>query len=167
MTQITRVPIGLQKFLGTQAQGDNPSELGNIVQPGVDLYDFYRVQQERWSEVSSLFSAATILYETVPDGEIWILRSVGIRHYGGGAGGSYTSSIYMDKVPNSQAPSSGHPLAGPYTFTDTATAPNIWTSTELNDVVAYSGSRIAFEFVNVTGVNHTPKGYCRYIKLEQ
>lgn len=166
MTQITRVPVGLQKFLGTQAQGKNPSELGQLVTPTIDLMPFLAVQQEYWEEVTGFFSANTILYITVPDTEVWLLRSVGIYHSGGGSGSTYISSAYMDQNPNTPNPNGHHPLMGPYTFVEAASNSNIHTMQLLNDVVAYAGSRIAFQFTEVAATNTTPKGYARFIKLE-
>ena len=167
MTQITRVPVGLQGFLGTQAQGKNPSELSQVVAPVLDIGLFLSVQQEYWSEVGSIFATDTTLYETVPEGEVWIIRGVGVEMDGTGAGDTCDVNIFLDNIPNTTAPGNNHPLRDRIQYTVPATLASEWFYQDVNNVVAYAGSRLGFNFANVTGAgNFTPIGYVRYLKLE-
>lgn len=75
MSQITRLPWGLQKFLGSQNQGDNPSDLAQVVAPTLDMGEFFSVETEKWfTQTQSAFSSPTTQSITVPDGEIWLVN---------------------------------------------------------------------------------------------
>lgn len=166
MTQITRVPQGLQGYLGTQAQGKNPSDLGQIISPVLNMNGFYNIGAEFWEDCAGFFSVNTIIQTIVPEREIWLLKSVGIENDGGGAGGRYIASVFMDIMPQSSAPPSEHPLAGTFEYNQTAAAGPQYVSWELSDVVAFGGSRIRYQFSQVAGVNFAPRGWTRYLKLQ-
>lgn len=80
-TRITRSPRGLLDFLGTQAQGDNPSELLDVVRPIVAI--------DKWLLVDSLEivdDAVTVLagnllshIQEVPTGQAWLLRFMSLQ----------------------------------------------------------------------------------------
>ena len=86
-TQITRVPLGLQNFLGSQAQGRNPSELNQEVQPTLDMTQWYVNETDRWYvEAGALPFDQTPpqgqdAVVTVPEGELWLVKrlSAGVR----------------------------------------------------------------------------------------
>lgn len=166
MTQVTRVPVGLQSFLGTQAQGKNPSELGQLITPVLDIGLFLGVQQEQWQRVGGLFSTDTQLFIEVPAGQVWVLRSIGLVNGGGGPSASYDVSVYLENLPNSAAPQENHPLTEVYTYNIGTNASDTTFYRELRDVIAYAGSRIVFDFGNVSGSNFDPIGYVRYLSLE-
>lgn len=72
MSRINRVPKGFLDFLGTQNQGDNPSELMQDVRPSIDLFPFFAA--ERVSLFSDSVNSAGALDGVtfvVPDGEVW------------------------------------------------------------------------------------------------
>lgn len=166
MTQITRVPIGLQDFLGTQAQGSNPSELGQVVIPSVDMGQFLAVNSEYWANESGLFTASTSLYITVPDGETWLLKSFGVESDGGGAGGNYLASSYLDRMPNSDAPPGRHPIMDMFSFTATPATLKQTNVTHFPDgIVCFPGTRVETFFQVTAGANFTPIIWARYLRL--
>jgi len=83
-SRINTPPIGLQDLLGSQAFGDNPSELLELVQPTLDLLPFLsegKLDAHRVSEDLVSPIQATTLSIDQPQGELWIplTFSVGIQ----------------------------------------------------------------------------------------
>jgi len=167
MTQVTRVPVGLQHYLGTQAQGKNPSELAQIVSPILDMGRFYNVQEEYWNRVSNSFSADTTLILSVPAGETWLVRSIGIYHNGGGAAGTYSCGVYLTQVAQSVGSSGRHPVMDTHTFTNNAGGTDVkYVTAEQNDLVCNAGSQLVFQFTNVSGAAFVPQCWARFIHLK-
>ena len=118
MTQITRVPWGLQHLLGTQAFGDNPSEFGQVVMPTLDMGRYFDFDHEKWwIEAGAAINNQEGLdaSQTVPEGEIWLVKGIGmgIRYTGNTVGDSCRVSIDVNQLQDSNSPGTGHPIA-PY-----------------------------------------------------
>mgnify|MGYP000431930982 CR=1 FL=1 len=76
MSQINRPPIGLQGLLGSQNFGTNPSELSQIVSPGIDLFPFWASQGLKFDKQTGSAAGVGSLIETqVPDGKTWAVLS--------------------------------------------------------------------------------------------
>lgn len=176
MTQITRTPTGLQDFLGTQAQGANPSELAGVVSPIVDFGDFIGIRTERWySDAWTPFSGGPNHNEqvVVPEGELWVLKTLAIRcsvQAGGAAGDGFTVSFLMSSNSNSNAPISAHCLALPYKYEINATAGRVdtqYVGIEVNDIVAPPGASITGSIHSVVGnATFNPTFQLRYRLLK-
>lgn len=171
MTQITRVPVGLQNFLGTQAQGKNPSELAQTVVPTIDLDQFLSIQQEEW--IGAGFTPFTIQgFESfdVPENEVWLLRTLSWRHrsVGGNVGDKYTASQSLSNNSNSANPLTNHGIGDPYVYELTVDAGVIYTACELDNVIVPPGGRIVFhvsQVVSTAGSFHS-EVFIRYLKLK-
>lgn len=117
MSRINRVPLGLQDLLGSQNFGDNPSELGSVVAPTLDMTNFLRAER-RWFAQASAFAIAVdgqVTAIQVPQGEIWYVNAFAMGVAGTGApAGNWTmrGSVYARYVVNSNATpaTSIHPI---------------------------------------------------------
>ena len=114
-TQITRAPLGLQNYLGSQAFGQNPNVLNADVQPVLDLKDFYDIDNDRWYiEATPSFTTqeAVIATHEVPGPEIWLVRSIHLQM--AYLGNTQTDAQYLHMalttVGQSNSPGSSHPL---------------------------------------------------------
>jgi len=168
MTQITRVPTGLQDFLGTQAQGDNPSEFGQTIIPVLDMFPFYAQGVERWEDVGGLFSVDTGLNIDVPAGETWLLLSWSVEMDGGGAGGSFNMGVIMTQVPQAEQPTINHPISTRViNFTDQGAGTSVWYAGDHFPIpiLAQSDVRVTFWFKDVSGTNFNPICHLRYWRL--
>ncbi len=151
-TQITRVPIGLQSILGTQAQGQNPSELAQVVAPVVDLTSFYAFRNEKWEiKASGQFTSNTSWNVEVPDGKVWIIQGIGWWHSTASTfvGDSYLAGCYLTNNYNSSKPSDRCPLTRPYKYEIIAGGPNAYDYQVVNDIVVEANGRIQFDASNV------------------
>jgi len=75
---INRIPRGLLAYLDSQTQGENPSGLGEVVAPVLDLEKFYRAnaRYETASGGSSFDVLNANVTATVPAGETWHVHLV-------------------------------------------------------------------------------------------
>lgn len=114
MSQINRVPRGLQDFLGSQNFGDNPSELGSVVAPVLDITDYLKSERRFFNYNASAGVAVdgAVLSHTVPSGELWYIEGVSVGVGFAGVGGSWTAEFgYMHVNPlNSNQPTVPHPV---------------------------------------------------------
>lgn len=71
---IARRPAGLLDLLLTQQQGKNPSELGDVVSPTIDLTSLYE-QEVLATTIASITADAVNDFSSIiiPDGEAWKL----------------------------------------------------------------------------------------------
>lgn len=77
---IARRPPGLLDLLLTQQQGKNPSELGDVVSPVMDLTHFYGSERLTVDSVLLAVSAVGAFSRiTVPDGETWLVHFTGMN----------------------------------------------------------------------------------------
>jgi len=80
VSRINRLPFGLQQFLGSANQGDNPSDLLQGVRPTVDMWALFGLDNLSYESVNIntgvVNSGLTI---TVPDGQVWIPLNMGAR----------------------------------------------------------------------------------------
>lgn len=78
MGKLNKTPIGLLSLLESKTEGTNPSELGELVRPTVDLLPFWSTDltAETFSgPFAGLDSEVGVL---VPDGEVWLVQSAHI-----------------------------------------------------------------------------------------
>lgn len=123
MSQINRVPFGLQDLLGSKNFGTNPSQLGQVVTPTLELWDF--LKYERRARVISAGGFATAVTQqielfVIPDTEIWLVEQVGCTIAKTGAmnvGDQIHLTALAINLPDSDNPGVNHPLAdlGSYT----------------------------------------------------
>lgn len=80
MSQVNKPPLGLQDFLGSQNFGKNPSELAQTLIPTLDLFPFLSVYdlETTTGATESVFNDKSLAEITVPEGEFWMLDSIGI-----------------------------------------------------------------------------------------
>ena len=80
MSQINRVPWGLQSLLGSKNFGRNPSQLVEAVQPTLDMSGHLSYELLKGASVLNTVTAAgQVAQLTVPDNEAWHLLSVSGR----------------------------------------------------------------------------------------
>lgn len=79
MSQITRVPFGLQSLLGSKNFGDNPAELGQVVAPILDMFPFFAAERRTWHQDVGIVvnDNGVVNTITVPTGELWLVDSLG------------------------------------------------------------------------------------------
>lgn len=83
MSRINRVPWGLQDILGSQSQGENPSELLQEVRPSFDMWPLWAQERIQYDRITgSITARGQNVNIAVPDGEYWMP----IAMYGGVAG---------------------------------------------------------------------------------
>lgn len=74
---IARRPAGLLDLLLTQQQGKNPGELGDLVNPTIDLEPFYSAERLTAKALTSAVTAVgTFGGIQVPAGEVWKVYGV-------------------------------------------------------------------------------------------
>ncbi len=172
MTQITRVPIGLQDFLGTQAFGQNPNQLAQTVAPTLDIDRFIGIRKANWASAEvTAFSAPTEAIIAIPNNEVWILQGVGARigSLGLTEGDSLRLSVVQQNVTQSDNPADRHPV-GPITeFSSASDQSSNYQLNDLNDYVGLPGSRLEFRFraVNIaTSGTFNATCFVRYLELK-
>lgn len=176
MTQITRVPRGLQDFLGSQAFGKNPSELGDVVAPVLEMSPFLGIEKEKWhGEGFAPFNTTPAnVSVVVPDGELWLLREVGFLHNGAALSVTdrYTASASLKNIPISSAPANPHPLSQtPYQYEiiNPGVAYEEFQSWTLDNIVAWPGGEIEWWIRNIVVAgagNFTSVAFLRYLELK-
>lgn len=172
MTQITRVPIGLQDFLGTQAQGKNPSEFGQVVAPTIGMDRFLGIQRETWQRSGfGSFNTSAFVSITVPEDEVWFIRSLAWRHVqsGASAGDGYTGYCLLSNNSNSNGPLSEHPISRPFPYeVPSGSGQNLYDCEHVPDVIAVPGSQITFyaKALTITAGNFNSDAFVRYLALK-
>lgn len=77
---IARRPTGLLDLLLTQQQGKNPAELGEQLEPTIELIEFYALDRLTvTTQVTAVVGVGNNLNIEVPGNEVWRLLNVGIR----------------------------------------------------------------------------------------
>lgn len=80
MGQVNRIPSGFLDLLGVQSLGKNPPSFNDALIPIVDLTELYLAQTLSVHTEDFFHSAVTNqITVRVPEGETWILRSVGLE----------------------------------------------------------------------------------------
>ena len=113
-TQISRVPFGLQDLLGSTNQGDNPSQLSEIVAPTLDLSSYLEAERRSFtiSTAPAAFVNGLLTTITVPLGELWLVHAVGFAAVTQGLGPHFANvSVGINQVANSSSPTSNHAIA--------------------------------------------------------
>lgn len=122
MSQISRLPTGLQSLLQSKNFGRNPDQLLQEVRPTLDLEQFWQayVFHSRTSGETNLNNGQEAFFTfTVPAGEYWLVTSVGIVTRvtaGGNVGDGASFSAAIDDVVNSDSPVVPVGLAGPWPY---------------------------------------------------
>jgi len=74
VSKINQTPRGLQSLLGNVNQGVNPSDLSQVVSPGVDLFPFWAVEKTKFQLQGA--SVAHVVGQgielIVPEGKLWM-----------------------------------------------------------------------------------------------
>lgn len=178
MSRINRVPFGLQDLLGSQNFGDNPSELGGVVAPVLDMSPYLTAERYSYKhDTDVLADNGQITTFLVPDGEIWYVLAVGgalepasgtpIVDFGGNIG------AFIFDVPNSNNPGSSHPVAGMQFRNETPVAlssvADEWQGVEFtHPIPLLGGSRIRFILSGIYGdTSWNTTVAVRYIRLNQ
>lgn len=104
MSRINQVPRGLQKLLGSQSFGDNPSNLVQDVQGQVALLDLFAADKLTFERTTNSAAGRGIVDNiTVPSGELWMVHTVSCLLNGAAAADRYGISIRLDGLPGMQA----------------------------------------------------------------
>lgn len=161
---IARRPAGLLDLLLTQQQGRNPVELGDQLNPTIDLTKFYSAERIASSAqaVSATVVGATAT-TTVPNGENWILLNLGYQTITNAAGQVLRAGIYVR--PTSIAVPVG---VGP-TITTVGAADRISYGFDAQGLIVPSGTRIQLiiEELNLAaGAAFTVYLNCLYVRME-
>lgn len=80
MTAINRVPRGLQSLLDTKSKGVNPSDLGQVISPIVDLGNLFYADLILRTATANQINPGVGAFAApvaVPAGETWAVRSWG------------------------------------------------------------------------------------------
>ena len=173
MPQITRVPLGMQKQLGLQTQGDNPSELGQIITPGFDIQRYYDLRQNFWELAAATVTTDAVSEITVPDGEVWLvqLMSVAVRPTGTTAGDTVQIASYGYQFQNSDS-GAFHGLANFGTFSDVGGGGNAHYYAKSRSVsptlIFFGGAAIRFAYndVVVTSGSFAVNVAINYVRIE-
>lgn len=112
MSKINTTPVGLQDFLGSKNFGRNPSELGQVVSPSLDLKPFLGVYEQRLARATDLRTGVGVCCSlTVPEGEAWYLIAVSARIDGAVAAANYRLAITLESPIGGIPTGIGMPLA--------------------------------------------------------
>lgn len=119
MSQINRVPSGLQGLLGSKNFGDNPKQLAGIVAPTIDMWPFLSIESFSASMTSDFpltaaIGDATFAQHFVPDGEIWLVGRLTTSvqaNAGPAAGDQLDVSVSASRIVGSNSAVLEHPLA--------------------------------------------------------
>lgn len=79
---INRLPRGLLSYLDSQTQGENPSQLGQVVAPVLNMEPFYRslARYERLQLGNLTFDTLTDTIQfLVPSNETWLIHHASLR----------------------------------------------------------------------------------------
>lgn len=172
MSQITRVPWGLQGFLGSKNQGDNPSELAQTVAPTLDLSKFFGIENDRWTDSgSAVFASPTTQSIEVDPNELWLLKRIGVRVglTSPTAGDALKVYFGVTQMPNVRTGTAEHPIADQVEFENTngVSAPWLWAFNFPQPVVLWPGSFITADFVDFTlgAGNFSTRTFVNYERL--
>lgn len=98
MSRINRTPGGLQTLLGSQNFGDNPSELGPVVAPTLDLLPFYGSEVLRSQYIQGTRASEGEVARTALGGRVAVIGA-SARIVAGVVGAGYVQfSIGLTKV---------------------------------------------------------------------
>lgn len=174
MSQITRVPLGLQDLLGSKNFGDNPSELAQVVAPVLDVSKFLSIERRRWWTDGVVRVAANSQFAAVriPDGELWLIEAFSLALDIGvnGAGLGADFSVQAAQLVGSDLPAENHCLVG-WPRYEPATTAGTFPSGLHHDVpepyFLQSGTDIRFFATQFTGApaEFDAHASVRYIRL--
>lgn len=178
MSQINRVPFGLQDLLGSQNFGDNPSELSQVVAPTLDMTPFLTAERTSYSYLSLTLAAnAEIGTIVVPEGELWYCLGVGsaMKANSGLPANAYGCRIsaFAFNLPTSTDPAQSHAM-GRMVYDEPTpaalTTPQYqYASFEFPvPIPIFSGSSIRFYLSGSYGITAwAVKAHVRFIKVKQ
>ena len=175
MSQITRVPLGLQKALGLETQGDNPSDLAQSIGPGIDLTRYYDLRQRFWWLALRDVTGDGSDNAVVPEGEIWLLNliSVACRPFATTLNDNMSVDVYVRDVQN-DATGNGlqfHGLAELGNFSDPigGGAANYQAKSQRMDMLPMFGGttiRFAYNQTVVTSGSFNTRVALEYLRIQ-
>lgn len=78
MGQINAIPKGFLDLFNAQQQGKTPPQYVDALAPVVDMTEFYLANYLGAHQVDANHAGASVFTVTVPDGEVWLLRNLGL-----------------------------------------------------------------------------------------
>lgn len=176
MSRINRVPYGLQDLLGSQNFGDNPSELGGVVSPVLDMYQFMKLERREFvinAAGSTRTTPGNFSNIVVPQGEIWMVEMIGATMNKNAAwvvGEQVVITAALDAVVNSTFPTVEHPLGEIGSFECTGAASSglfYFTKVFENPLILVGGETIyhVCSHISITTSNVAFNPMLSYTKL--
>ena len=162
MSRINRTPEGLQVLLGTQAFGDNPNELSQVVSPTVDLLPFFAASRLRQATLTGSRSTPGEIGRLDLPGKALIV-SVGAEITAGVVGpGSIRWAFSFQRVPG---PDPSNPcffaISDKMSVDSNITA--AWGYTMPRPVVVLPGTKMTLEVLETSGgLFHSTLTVCYY-----
>jgi len=172
MGVINRVPLGLQDLLGSSNQGDNPSNLAEIVAPVLDLQQYLAAERRFFQLETAVqqFSDGQGGLISVPAGELWFIDafSVFLTLIGNDPFDCHLS-VAVERTTNTNQ-TGNHAIAGFPRFQSPRQGGfGISMTHEFPRPLPMFSSEIALLFLaggDFTGTNaYTTRFSCRYVKL--
>lgn len=112
MSRINRLPFGLQDFLQSKTDGENPGNLNQDVVPTIDMLRWYDATAHKFhSTVENVVTEGEFDQVTVPVGEIWFVVAVGVNCRSALAGNGSDFSCAVKNVTGASNPNDLHILA--------------------------------------------------------
>lgn len=179
MSQINRVPQGLQDLLGSQNFGDNPSELGSVVAPTLDL-ERLLFAERRWFSYKLAANVAvdgSFNVHTVPAGELWLVENCAVGVTLAGVGGSWQGVFGVSATQLTNVDTAGAlsvPVAGLGQLNANAgaiigTGQAVFSHSFPKPLPFYPGEQIGFHLVNglyAGGQLYTIRSSVQFIKAK-
>lgn len=174
MTQVTRVPFGLQDLLGTKSFGENPSDLSQTIAPTLDLTAFLKAERRAFQLQSSvqLFGNGQAGVFTIPTGQLWFVHSIATRLSTLGTDPFHARvCAFANKMNNSSSPGSQHALGTLGVIDSAGPTGGGFTALSLDfqePVPFFGGEEIELQLTEglFTGTNsYTNRLHIRYTKL--
>jgi len=177
MSQINRVPFGLQDLLASKNFGDNPNDLAQVVAPVLDIEKYFETERYSYYHGADVIpGGTTALVDTtrVPEGELWFLHAMGIKAELTATGAAVPTVPlfgYMKFPQNSNDSGNNHPLCQ----FDIVFNRNLPSTASVCDVVRmekpiplWSGTDLQWFMIlaNLSTATVTMNGYAEYTKLK-
>lgn len=98
--RIMRLPVGLLSFFDTKSLGQNPPQFDESLRVVCDMYNHYLPNSElSVIQANGIAAGAADAGDiTVPNGEAWVVRGMGVNT--AGAAGGVTATISMLIIPS-------------------------------------------------------------------
>jgi hypothetical protein len=152
---INRFPEGLLALLDLKSRGNTPSDLSDVVQPGLDMLPFYELgQQLQWVNANAAAAVGpAVAPVTVPDGEVWLVRQATLT-IEALAGGTLYGALVSGPANTFAQYQAIARLPNPWTATAVAQG-DVLTWQPQTPFLARSGYVFAARFFSITGGGFT------------